>query len=285
MIFFKKRLKPDWTFPNGTNKSGKKVWRLSIGSDVLVAEFRDIDKKTVELAGIDLHSGSALWINDQLPVPSEKEKWWTTLNTIHKDVILLQQYARPDMPTTAKIFVLDLFTGKLLWQNHEVSFMSAVGDTIYCLKKSFPSEKTIGLNFRTGTENEISTPELPGDHYVSPSDLILPDPIENVADDLWEYITRHHHAGLRIPPDVKHAMILKLGQKSVIGFHLPSGKDPKGAALYNAHLIVADSEGRIVFEDVADRNVYVPLADFYFGVGGRLIYVKNSDEIVAIKLE
>ena len=280
MIFFKKKLKPDWTFPKGTTRGEKKVWRLLTGSNVLVAEFRDVDKKTVEFAGIELSSGSLLWRNDHL-----EEKWWTTLNTIHKDVVLLQQFARPDMPTTAKIFVLDLFTGKLLWQNHEVSFMSAADDTIYCLKKAFPSDKITGLNLRTGIEEETPPTEVPDNSHASPSNLIIPDPVEDIADDLQEYIARSYGAKLKIPADAKQATILKLGNKNVIGFHVPSGRDPKGATLYDARLIVADSVGRIIFDDIADRNVYVSLPDFYFAVDGKLIYIKNSDEIVAIKLE
>jgi hypothetical protein len=285
VIFFKKKLKPAWTFPEGTSKSERKVWRLLVQSGVLVAELRDTDKKTTEFVGIDLSSGSLLWKNDQLPVPSGEEKWWINLNIIYRDTVLLQQFARPDMPTPGKIFVLDLHTGELLWKNPEVSFLSAAGETIFCSRKTFSSEIMVGFNFRTGIEREISPPEMPEEYSSVQPELTLPEPIDELTEDSRDKIAYRDILNQRIPPDAKQATILKIGQASVIGFYTSSRKDPKGAALYDANLTVTDANGKTIFEDVADKNVYVPLADFYFGIGGKLIYVKNSDEIVAVKLD
>lgn len=249
-------------------------------SGILVAELRDIDRKVTEFIGIDLSSGSLLWKNDQL-----EEKWWTNLNVIYRDTVLLQQFARPDMPTTGKIFVLDLSTGKLLWQNPEVSFINAARETIFCSKKSFPSETIVGFNFRTGVEQEISKSEIPDEYFSVQSEFTVPEPIDEPIEDFQAAIAQRDVLGQKIPSDARRAMIMKLGQVDVIGFHIPSGKDPKGAALYDARLIVTDAKGKIIFEDIADKKVYVPLSDFYFGVEGKLIYVKNSDEIIAVKLD
>jgi len=272
---FKKQLKPDWAF-----KSDRKVWRLLISNGILVGEFRDVDKKNTEFGAIDLSSGSLLWKNDEF-----EDKWWTTLNIIHKNTVLLQQFDRPDMPTPGKIFALDLHTGKLLWQNHEVSFMNAVDDVIYCLKKSFPTETMVGLNFRTGIGQEIPASEFKGELQATSSELLLPELIDDYPDNSRGQAVPHRFTHLKIPSDAKQAMLLKFGQKNVIGFHIPTEKDAKGTTLYDAHLIVTDPNGKIVFEDTVDRKAYVPLADFYFGYEGRLIYIKNSEEIVAIKLD
>jgi hypothetical protein len=285
--FLKKRTRPDWTFPKVISKSEKKVWRLIPGSGVLVAEFRDVDKKSVGFAGIDLASGSLVWENDQL-----KEEWWITLNTVYRDTVLLQQFARPDMPTPDKIFALDLHTGKLLWQNHEVSFMNVANDTIYCLKRSFSSETIIGLNLRTGIESEIPSSELPDKIDDPLLELALPEFIEFTSGGPQEQTDRDKPvspmdliAHVVIPSDARQPTLLKFEQKNVFGFYVLSGKDEKGTTLYDACIVVTNSEGKILFEDIADKNVYVPLADFYFGVDGRLIYVRNSEEIVGLKLD
>lgn len=252
-----------------------------------MAEFRDVDKKEVGFAGIDLSSGSLVWENDQL-----KKEWWITLNTVYRDTVLLQQFVRPDMPTPGKIFALDLHTGKLLWQNQEVSFTDVANDTIYCLKRSFSSETIIGLDLRTGIESEIPSSELPNRIDVPPSELALPESIEFGSGKPQEQTDRDEPvsqmnliAHVIIPPDARQPTLLKFGQKNAFGFYVPSGKDEKGTTLYNACLVVTNSEGKILFEDIADKNVYVPLADFYLGVDGRLIYVRNSEEIVGIKLD
>ena len=38
-------------------------------------------------------------------------------------------------------------------------------------------------------------------------------------------------------------------------------------------------------KDTVDKNIYVPFADFCFGFGGKVIYVRNSSEIVAVNLD
>lgn len=258
--------------------NGKKVWRLLPGQGVLVAELRNADEKTTEFAGIDLSSGSLLWRNNR-----EKE-WWTTLNVVFKDTILLQEFARPDMPTSSKIFVLDLHTGKLLWQNHDVSFMAAKGDTIFCLKKSFTSDVVIGLNFRTGKQREVATSDLPDENYSYQSEFVLPEPIDNRSESPQGQTILNMLARTTIPPDSKDLTFLRIGEKTVIGFYSISRKSPKDNPLYEAQLIVTDKKGKIIFEDIVERGIHVPLADFYFGVGERLIYVRNSEEIVAVKL-
>ena len=257
MIFFKKRLKPLWTF-----KSERKVWRLLVEKGILIAELRDTEKKTAGFAGIDLSSGSRLWKNDQL-----EEKWWINLNVIYRDSVLLQQFARPDMPTPGRIFALDLYTGKLLWENSEVSFINAAGEILFCSKKTFTSETVIGLNFRTGIEEAISQSEVPDKYFSSHSELILPEAIDELQDDAQGPDTRLDIIRQKIPSDARQTMILRIGEINVGGFHIPSGKDPKGTMVYDAHIIVMDAQGKIIFEDIVDRNVYVPLADFYFGTG------------------
>jgi len=273
--FFEKKSRPLWTFPKKGSEGGKKIWRLLAGNEILVTEMRDIDKKTAEFVGIDIRSGLLLWKNDQI-----EEKWWVTLNLIYRDVVLLQQFSRPDMPTSGRIFALDLRTGELLWKNYEVSFANAAGDTIYCVKKSYSSETTIGLDFRSGIVREVSQEETVDGNFVSSEDLKFPEPFEDALENLDEQILQK-----KIPGDAALPMILRSGRKKVIGFHVPSGKDTEGVTTYDAHLIVADSAGKIVFEDITDRKVYMPLAEFYFSIGEKLIYVRNSEEIVAVQLD
>ncbi len=267
MKWFRKGLKPSWIF-----KSNLKVWRLLPGSGVLVTELRDPQEKVTEFVGVDLSTGSPLWRNNQLP-----EKWWTTLNKIHKDVLLLHQFARPNMPTPGKIFAVDLFTGKLLWQNDELACLSVSGDTLFALRKTFQSEDVIELDYRSGEEKLV----LSLDNYQemnipAPQDeFILPEPVDVKAS-----------SGL-IPAEAIAPMTVRLTKSTTFGFHVTSGTDAKGAPLYDALITIVDAIGKKVYEDIADRKVYVPLQDFFFVVPLQktwLIYVRNSDEIIAVEL-
>jgi hypothetical protein len=275
MRFFRKRMKPSWAFPERKDVGDKKVWRLLPGREVLVAEFRNPDKKTTEIVGLDLSSGSLLWKNER-----GEEGWWIIPNTIYRDTVLLQEFSKPDMPTPSKVFCIDLYTGDLLWENHEVSYINANGDTIYCSKESITSEKIVGLNFRTGVEREILMSELPGGDYSYQSEFDSPQPV----DDLHERIDIEGIPKSLFPVDPKHLSTLKIGNKNVFGFYAISGKDAKGGTLYDARLVVVNREKEVLFEAIVDEKVHVPLPDFYFAAGETLIYVRNSSVIVALKL-
>lgn len=237
-----------------------------------MAELRDPHEKVTEFAGMNLSTGSPLWRNDQL-----EEKWWTTLNKIYKDVLFLHQFVRPDMPTPEKIFALDLFTGKLLWQNNELSYLSVSNDTVFGMRKTFQSEDIVGLDYKSGEEKQVfSTSDYQTQGASTPEEeFILPEPLDAGASlEL-------------LPTGAKTPMTMKFSNNEIVGYHVGAGTDAKGVPLYDAHVMIVDSTGKIVFEDVADRKVYAPLQDFFFVVplrGKRLIYVRNTDEIVTVKL-
>ncbi len=246
---------------------------------VLAVELRDTEKKTTEFAGIDLNTGALLWKGNPLD-----DKWWITVNKIQGDVLFLQQFARPDMPTPDKIFALDLLKGELLWQNQELSFINISGDSLYGLRKTFRSEEVVELNYRTGGEIkrfsvddprmlEITNDENESGHDALANSFIVPDFVEEFNET----------ANLRklVPSRAINPNVIKLSDKEIIGYHLDAGKDEKGIPVYDACIAIVDAR-RKIFEDVADRKVYSALQDFFFVVGNRLIYVRNSDEIVAV---
>lgn len=214
-----------------------------------------------------------------------EEKWWTTLNIIYKDSVLLQQFVRPDMPTPGKVFVLDLHTGRLLWQNHDVSFLSASDDIIFCSKKTFTSEEIVGLEFRTGAERKIEPPDLPDEDSDPLPGLILPEPVDPEERSRENRKISESSPQFGFPPGAIHPNCLKCGEGNVLGFYAASGVDEKGATLYSANLLVTRVGGKILYRDTVDENIYVPLADFYFAFGGKLIYARNSSEIVAVTLD
>ncbi len=277
MKFFGKNLKPAWTF-----KTEKKVWRLLPGTGVLAAELRDTDAKLTDYAGIDLASGAPLWQGLRL-----EDSWWVIMNRIYRDVLLLQQFVKPDMPTPGKVFAVDLFTGKLLWENREVSYLNAAGDLIYGLRSSIRSEEVVGLDYRTGSEKVAFPTNDPRAEEVSAlttnDGFVLPCFIEEIEND----ITPAHAATLKSAPPAgasKPTFIPSVAGRDVMGFHSDAGTDEKGIPVFDSHIKVLDADGKAIFDDVADRKVYTAMSDFYFVAGENLIYVRNSNEIVSVKL-
>ncbi len=277
MKFSRRKIKPAWTF-----KTGKKVWRLIPGNGVLAVEFRDTEAKVADYAGIDIASGTPLWQGLRF-----EESWWVLMNRTFRDVLLLQQFVRPDMPTPGKIFAVDLITGKVLWQNDEMSFLNAAGDLVYGLRKSILSEEVVGLDYRTGTDKiTFSTDDPRADEIAFPSaqdDFILPAFIEEITGNL---APAHADRLRKAPPENAMAptFIPSVNGKNVVGFHTDAGTDEKGIPVFDSHIEILDDEGSVIFGDIADRHVYTAMGDFYFVAEKNLIYARNSTEIVAVKL-
>ncbi len=278
MKFFGRKLKPVWTY-----RTDKKVWRLLPGNGILAAELRDTDKKLTDYAAIDIASGSPLWQGLRL-----EDSWWIIMNRIFRDVLLLQQFVKPDMPTPGKIFAVDLFTGKILWENHEVSYLSAGDDLVYALRASIRSEEVVGLDYRTGLEKLSFPAEDPRTDQLPPPQpqdgFTLPVFVEEIQDE----ITLSRISGLKgIPPEnaKNPTFIPSVAGKDISGYHTGAGNDEKGVPFFDSHVMIIDERGDAVYGDVADSKVYTAMSDFYFAAGNTLIYVRNSNEIVAVNLE
>lgn len=278
MKILRTNLRPKWVF-----KTDKKVWRLLPGNGVLATELRDPDAKITEYAAIDLSSGTPLWQGRRF-----EEPWWIAMNRIFRDVFLLQQFVKPDMPTTGKIFAIDLFTGKTLWENHELTFLNASGDMIYGIRGSIGARSVVGLNFRTGEEAVVlAADDTKIEELSFPSqeeEFILSSFFEEFQDTLST--ERVSILQKSVPEEGRNpTCIPSVFDKDVIGYYTETGKDEKGNALYDSHLKVIDPAGRTLFEDTVDRKVYTTLGDFYFVVDTDLIYARNSSEIVALDLK
>ncbi|HEY9165668.1 MAG TPA: DUF4905 domain-containing protein [Candidatus Kryptonia bacterium] len=277
MKLFRGHIPPSWKF-----KSDVKVWRLLPGKGVLAVELRDTANKTASFAGIEIGSGKTLWKDLRF-----ENGWWVTINTIYEDVILLQQFVRPDMPTAGKVFAVDLLSGKILWQNDSLTYLYAAEGGVICAKRTLVSDEIVSLDYRTGIEKSISPPvDLSRSGLASGTqaeNFILPELLEPDGKKSYPEISD----ALRnvLPPDAHapSAIVYRSG-KTIAGFHLRNGEDERGTALYDSHLQIVDSNGKIMFRDVADTNVYMPITDFYFVAETHLIYVRNSNEIVAVKL-
>jgi len=283
MLWFKRRAAPTWRYqtPESHGENRMKVWRLLPGTGVLVVELRDEEKKLAEFSGIDIASGTVLWQNFGLPEP-----WWVTFDRIYKDVLFIHQFVRPDMPHTMRIFAVDLFTGKLIWENSDCKLLTINDDIVYGLKDSFQGQEIIGMNYKDGEEMirfSSKDPRVEEFKDNTETQYLLPEPIED------EERVKSLFSDIRTPymPN-----LISLSNKLIVGFYLESGFDEKGVQLYDSHIRIVDLLGKVLYDDVPDKGVHVPMNDFYFVVGDLsdnerkfLIYVKESVQILSFALD
>lgn len=245
-------------------------------------ELRDTDNKLTEFAALDIENGSPLWQNLQF-----EEKWWITVNKVHRDVLLLQQFVKPDMPTPGKIFAVDALAGKLLWQSNDLSFVNVLEDTVYGLRNSLTSDEVVGVHYRSGEPvvtfpiddarvQDVSQPAVE-DGFLLP--VVYEEP--GGAPDQVPV----PNPGRAFPPESKSPSFIETqAGKLAVGYYLEAGTDEKGAPVYDSHVKIVDVDGRVIYEDIPDRKVYTAFQDFYFQANDKLLYVRDSNEIVAVRL-
>jgi len=127
-----------------TNK--RDIWRLIPSeSGYLVIEERDAKTREVFFNCLKTTDGKILIKNFQL-----EEKYWAGIEAVHSDLIFFHKFRKPDMPNHKGIYVLDIPTQKIIWQNDDLVFQLAKDDAVFAFQTGFDGRNYFYLNSKTG---------------------------------------------------------------------------------------------------------------------------------------
>jgi hypothetical protein len=127
-------------------KSEGQIWRILISeTDKLVVETRDMKTREVFFHAFGLDSGKIIFSDLQL-----EEKNWLGIETIHNDIIYFHKFPQRDMPGHKEIIAFDISTGKILWENRDLSFLFALDNTVFGFKQGFEERYFFSLDCRSG---------------------------------------------------------------------------------------------------------------------------------------
>jgi hypothetical protein len=266
------RVRPSWEF-----QVSSIIWRiLPAGTEYVIGEIRDGGKKTVSFFAVGLDDGRPRWEGNPAP-----EKWWTGIESVHGNILVLHEYPVPSMPDHRKIFAVDLPTGELLWTNEELAFSFALGDTFYASKDYFDRRAFYGLDAATGRVGE----EVPAERI---QELMTRRPAG------WE-----GHIGIPLPDDtVSAAATGRLGRTATLfpGESLRYGGvevaccyetvgSPDTAPPLREHLFVVDAgSGEFLFHDVVCDQLSGPVPGTFFRMGDSILYVKNRSTLRSLAI-
>jgi hypothetical protein len=79
-----------------------------------------------------------------------EEKYWVGIEAIHNSIILFHKFRKPDMPGHKGIYVFDILTQKLIWQNDDLIFLLAKHDEVYAYQTTFEGRQYYALDSLTG---------------------------------------------------------------------------------------------------------------------------------------
>jgi hypothetical protein len=125
----------------------RQIWRL-VPNDTnkLIIEERDTSTREVFFNCVDIDSGKKIFYDFQLD-----EKFWTGIETVHKDIIIFHKYASHDMPDHDGMIAYDINSEKILWHTDDYVFLFVHEDKIYCYQNKFEGRDFFILDCLTGS--------------------------------------------------------------------------------------------------------------------------------------
>jgi len=281
-IFRSDRLSPEWTYTaEGT------LWRLFCASGGrIVGECRDQDRKVASFFCLDENTGFPLWKNLQL-----EQAWWVGIEAVLEDTLLFHTYAKPDMPQHRGISAFDVETGALRWRNDDITFWFGGNGRAYAYRDFF--EKRVGyeLDLKSGNVLKSFEDSLQELHALRKdaaqtqdfTGVVLPEPLDTTAtgDEVRSLLMK----ALRGATPSGSVEFVK--EKDVVAFsyYLTTSNSRSDKPAYDNHLCVYRQPGESrLFSGVINENLALPVPDTFFLRGSRLLFLKNQQSLISLRL-
>lgn len=284
-IFGKHKIKSYFRFRQNGN-----IWRLFFNNSGIVAgETRDIITKQAYIFTYDIINKKECLKNFQL-----EEKWWFAIDALTDKTIIVSAFQKPEMPEHRGFKVLDIKSGKTVWENEQYEFFFADNEHIFVIKQLFESRNILKLNMADGSlmeeykgddintaillknENDLKIYEgLINTEILDFSDNIFTARFPGVVDNLKK---------LKLHGEVEY---IDTDEYLILNHHCSKGinmKDINEALLTNTIEIYNGRTNEIEFTDILNNETSSYVPDSFFIRNGFLFYIKEKSELICIKL-
>jgi hypothetical protein len=273
----KSRLRPLWQY---TTKGV--LWQIQAGSGrVVLGEDRNLETKEVSFFCLDRRTGAPLWYDLRL-----EELWWCGIEAIHDSCVVFHGFASPDMPGHRGVTVADFRSGKILWRNPQVRYVSGSETSLKVVRESREMAEALELNLLTGDviQQTGADRSIPGVHSgltEARMDVRVPEVFSPELSPHEQLLQHLGDPGTLTPP----VQILEVGGLIVLAIQArnpgsSNGQSPVQARLY----VLGGSDRHVLFEDTLTRSARAPTAQSFFVQLDVLYYVKERSTLVALPL-
>ncbi|HAL57547.1 MAG TPA: hypothetical protein DCP63_14030 [Bacteroidetes bacterium] len=280
-LFQSRRRTPDWTYD-----AGGTIWRILFSeAGRIIGECRHQDQKLATFFCLDETTGSALWQERRL-----EEPWWIGIEAIQENVLLLHEYAKPDLPQHKKIHALDVESGKELWKSDHLGYWFGFEGRVYCLEEKFEKRIGYGLDLQTGMVEETyeeSLDEL-GELRERALDALsmrafrFPENLDPGSDSRERALARKVTKGANV---VGHIEFIKEQGYILLGYHAAGKPSKTEAPLFQNRFVIIDAEdGKTVFEETLARDVRAIVPDSFFAKPPFVYFIKDQKALSALCL-
>jgi len=285
-IFSKNKLKPYFSF----NQKGN-IWRMNFSAgDILVCETRDLDSKETYFFTLNYRTKQIYLSDFQL-----KEKWWVSIESCTDDLVFFNYFKTPELPEHIGITAIDIKTGNIKWINSELTFLFSDGLELYAYEEKFSREIFYKLDVLDGRILETYENEKIADSilelkqfneekmfsgFIYPEIYIQGNDVNKQAEN---YLLERFN-------DVKYfgeIEFIDLENLLIYNFHADAGinmNDITQPNLSNRIEIFNKKTGKLIHDEILNKDAVNYVPDSFFIKGGFLFYIKEKKELVLIDL-
>jgi hypothetical protein len=284
-LFDQSKLNPAWSYA-----AHGSIWRILFSdSGNILGESRTQEKKQATFFCLDEQTGAMRWQDVRLSEP-----WWVGIEAIHRNLVLLHEFANPSMPEHKGIIVLDLATGKELWRNDELTFWFAFQDFVYASKPQFEQRVGYKLSLENGTIveeyresldeiNQVRRRSLEEQKSQQEHDYRFPELFDegNINADVALWLKRTMkgvpvHGGIEC---VQHRPYF------LVNFFVAGrSSTPESPILENHFLVYDTTKNKEVFRELLASDAKAPTPDSFFVKSGTAYFIKNQNILTALRL-
>ena len=280
-LFHSKQLKPIWEL-----RTNALIWRIIFSpSNTIIGETRDQAKKNTSFFCVDSATGKVLWKEMVYGEP-----WWIGIETIYDRWMILHGYTRPDMPEHHGVRIIDLMSGKMVWQNEDISYWFIHNQKLYAHKYVF--EKRIGyeIDISNGSVLQEYSQNLEVLHDLRKT------LIEGESKESANVTYAEHWDPSEEPRDLKVVVDSIVGENVLEGWieyfkrnnilvlsYYRKIEKSEPVFLENILSIYDTDEHEVLFEQKIGDNLQIPTSDTFFMKNDFVYYINNSHTLTALR--
>jgi hypothetical protein len=206
------------------------------------------------------------------------------IEAAHRDTIFFHRFPRPDLPEHGGITAVDLLTGSKLWDNRDLQFELAEGESVFASRYSIEGRLLIELDCRTGA---ILRSFGNDDQVVRQARTRAPDTQTDVEMPVpagapsTEVISAMLHNHLEGSSAVGNVEFIEHENLIIFSFHEQS-RQKRG---FSSVLQVLDkTSGMVVFSEILNTETPTIVPESFLVQDHVLFYIKNRRILTAIPL-
>lgn len=246
------------------------IWRIvcDAKSNLLVAELRNGQTRTLSFIAIDINKKEILW-------ELKGWDWWSGIIGIMDNAIFLHSYRDPKFPEASGIYRVELTTGKQSWEVPKLTFLQFRKDGIVAFEKGSELNRFYLLDALGGNKiKELEADDAMKDSGIEAQSGLL-SPFRYLEGEAYFSEVSEFLANNGFAPK-ESIEYIETDDRIVLCFYQKAGE------LLQNILLSFDHQGNLILKDILEEKCNGVGESTFFVVNECLVYAREKKEIVIL---